>query len=331
MSAGGPYGRLAQRVLQGHAITRTEALSIAQAPGYDMLSVLAAAFRIRRVHHGTAVRLHVLENAKNGRCPEDCGFCAQSIRFGSPGGEAPLASIEALIEGARRAAAAGAVTYCMATATRGPNTRVLRRICDAARRIKAEHPRLRLCASLGLLNPDDAAQLKSAGIDRYNHNLETAPERFLRLVSTHHFGDRVRTIQTARAAGMEGCCGGIIGLGESIEERVTLAFALRDLQVESVPINLLDPRPGTPLSDQPPLRPIDALLSLAMFRFALPRADLRVAAGRESVLRDMQPLALYIANSMFTDGYLTTEGATPARDLRLILDAGLRPAARTTP
>jgi biotin synthase len=267
------------------------------------------------------VHLHVLENAKMGACPEDCGFCSQSARSGSPSGTAALKSADELVAGARRAAAAHARRYCMVTATRGPSQRDLDEVCEAARRIKAEID-IELCASLGLLTPEKARRLAEAGIDRFNHNLETSERFFGEIVTTHTWADRVETVRLARAAGMETCCGGIVGLGEEEEDILDLAFALRELEVDSVPVNFLDPRPGTPLGQSARIEPTYALQILCMFRFVHPRADLRVAGGREVNLRSLQAMALYPANSIFTSGYLTTGGNRPDTDLQMIRDMG---------
>ena len=312
---------LAARSLAGELPTRAEAAAVLAAPAADTLALLDAAYQVRRHHWGQRVLLHVLDNAKAGACPEDCGFCSQSSRHGSPGGEAPMKSVDELVDGARRAVAAPARRYCMVTATRGPSTRDLDTICAAAERIKAEAP-IELCASLGLLTAAKAARLRAAGVDRFNHNLETSERYYDQIVSTHRWADRVETVKLARDAGMQTCVGGIVGLGEGEDDLLDLAFALRDLDVDSVPVNFLDARPGTPLADRPQVEPGYALRALCMFRFVHPRTDLRVAGGRELTLRALQVMALYPANSIFTQGYLTTTGATPAADHQMILDAG---------
>jgi biotin synthase len=319
------WAGLADRVLAGGAASRDEARAVLHAPIDDTLAVLDAAFRVRRAHWGRRVSLHVLDNAKLGACPEDCGFCSQSSRHhadrASPSGEAPMKSVEDLVEGARRAHAARAKRYCMVTATRGPSAKDLDTICAAAERIKAELD-IELCASLGLLTEAKAQRLAAAGVDRFNHNLETSERYYDRIVSTHTWRDRVATVRVAKAAGMDTCVGGIVGLGEDDDDLLDLAFALRELDVDSVPVNFLDARPGTPLAGRPAVAPGDALRALCMFRFVHPRTDLRVAGGRELTLRGLQVLALYPANSIFTQGYLTTGGATPAADHQLIRDAG---------
>lgn len=312
---------LAAKTLAEGTISRAEAQAVLRAPADEVLAVLDAAFTVRRAYFGRRVHIHVLENAKLGACPEDCGFCSQSSKNGSPGGEAPMKSVDELLAGARRAFAAKAKRYCMVTATRGPSQRDLDTICEATKQIKAEM-NIEICASLGLLTEAKAERLVASGVDRFNHNLETSERYYDKIVSTHSWQDRVATVQIARKAGMETCCGGIVGLGESDDDVLDLAFSLRDLGVDSMPINLLDPRPGTPLEHMAQLEPVRALMALCMFRFVHPKADLRIAGGREAVLRSLGAMALYPANSLFTQGYLTTDGASVVADHQMIKDAG---------
>lgn len=321
------WDALADSVLAGVAATDDDLRAVLRSGDDALLGVLDAAFRVRRYHFGRTVRVHVLRNAKSGLCPEDCAFCSQSARFRADAAvpEYALQSVEQLVDGAREAIAMGASTYCMVTATRGPDAADLSTVAEAARRIKAEAPRVTLCASLGLLEPGQAEALAAAGVDRYNHNLETSERHYPQICGTHTWADRLDTIQRARAAGMEACCGGIVGMGEDDEDRVALALSLRALGVESIPVNFLDPRPGTPLEACPRVSPGDALRTLAMFRLACPDRDVRAAGGREVTLRALAPLALYAASSIFTRGYLTTDGAAPGADLQTIRDAGFEP------
>ena len=315
------WSLLADQALAGAAISRDDARAVLHAPPDELLALLDAAFAVRRAHWGRRVSLHVLENAKLGACPEDCGFCSQSSKHASPGGEAPMKTVDELVDAARRAHATRAKRYCMVTATRGPSQRDLDTICDAAQRIKAELD-IELCASLGILTEAKAKRLADAGVDRFNHNLETSERHYGAIVSTHTWRDRVATVQLAKAAGMDTCVGGIVGLGESEDDLLDLAFTLRDLDVDSVPVNFLDARPGTPLAGYPKVEAGFALRALCMFRFVHPRTDLRVAGGRELTLRALQAMALYPANSIFTHGYLTTGGATAESDHQMIKDAG---------
>lgn len=315
------WSALADKALAGEVLSREEARAVLHAPAEDTLALLDAAFRVRRAHWGLRVSLHVLQNAKLGACPEDCGFCSQSSKYQSPGGEAPMQSVGELVDGARRAHAARAKRFCMVTATTGPSQRDLDTICEAARQIKTEMD-LELCASLGLLTEAKARRLAESGVDRFNHNLETSERHFGQIVSTHSWADRVATVQLAKQAGMDTCVGGIVGLGEHDDDLIDLALSLRGLDVDSVPVNFLDARPGTPLEGRPLVLPGYALRALCMFRLVHPRTDLRVAGGREITLRALQAMALYPANSIFTQGYLTTGGATPHADHQMIRDAG---------
>ena len=320
------WNALADRVLDSGAITAADALAMLRSPDDELLPLLHAAFRVRARTHGREVRIHVLQNAKSGLCPEDCAFCSQSVKFNSDVERYQMQTVEQLVDGARAAARIGAVNYCMVTSTRGPSQRDIDTVCEAVRQIKAEL-NINVCTSLGLLKEGQAEQLAAAGVTRFNHNLESSRAYFPEICSTHRWEDRVRTVQRARAAGLEACCGGIVGLGERQEDRVALAFELQALEVESIPVNFLDPRPGTPLGDTSRLAPMDCLRTLAMFRFVNPTRDIRVAGGREVNLRQMQALALYPANSIFCNGYLTTPGQGYDADLRMIRDAGFKVAA----
>lgn len=318
------WSSLATQVLEGSPLSPSQALDVVHADDDEVLALLDAAFRVRRHHHGRRVRIHVLQNAKSGVCPEDCAFCSQSLKFDSDPEQYGMQQVDEIVNGAKEAWDKGAVTYCVVTATRGPHSSEVDVVCEATRRIKEKYP-MDVCASLGLLDEGQAEKLAEAGVDRYNHNLETSCNHFENVVTTHDWGDRVETVKRAKAAGMEACCGGIIGLGEAREDWVDLAMALREIGVESVPVNFLHPRSGTPLEDVDKVRPQECLKALAMFRLVHPEADIRMAGGREVVLDQMQPLALYAANSFFTDGYLTTGGQGESKDYQMIRQAGFEP------
>jgi len=315
------WNMLSYKILEGNAITREEALAVLQATDDEVLAVLDAAFRVRLHYHGREVRLHVLQNAKSGMCRENCAFCSQAIGAYSGVDRYHMQTVEELVAGAKEAHGRQAVKYCMVTATRGPSANEMDVICEAVRQIKQDVP-IEICTSLGLLTDEQARRLAEAGVHRFNHNLETSRNYFPQVCQTHSYDDRVATVRAAKQAGMEACCGGIVGMGEGLDDRVELAFALRELDVESIPVNFLDPRPGTPLSHVERLTPTECLKTLAMFRLVNPRSEIRVAGGREVNLRHMQPLALYAANSMFTEGYLTTPGQGYEQDLAMIKDAG---------
>jgi biotin synthase len=312
---------LAGRILAGLDISKDEALSVLRSPDLELIDLLGAAYRVRHHYHGNKVKIHVLENAMSGMCPEDCHFCSQSNIATGEIERYRLQSKEEMVAAARLAKKAGAWKYCIVTSTRGPSDPQLDTICAAVKEIK-EQVGIRVCTSLGILQSGQAGRLKEAGVDRFNHNLESSPKHFPEICTTHTYEDRVRTIGYVQEAGMEACCGGIVGMGEKDEDLVELAFELRRLGVTSIPINFLDPRPGTPLAAQPMLDPKKCLKVLCMVRFVNPSRDVRCAGGREVVLRSLQPLALYPCNSIFTNGYLTTGGNTDDADARMIRDWG---------
>lgn len=314
---------LSALALRDDGIARDLAETLMDAPPERDLEILDAAYRVRRETFGHGVRLHVLLNAKLGACPEDCGFCSQSSRAPEPTGvgRAPLLDGDAILDAARRAHDAGAYKFCIVTATRGPSDRDLDTLCPAVERIKSEIP-VGVCCSLGLLTDERARRLADAGVDRFNHNLETSEHRYAEVCTTHTWRDRVETVRRARAAGMEACCGGILGLEHDDRDVLDLAYALRELDVESIPLNFLDPRPGTSRAGSRPPTPRRCLRTLAVFRLIHPRRDLRAAGGREVNLRSLQAMCLFAANSIFTEGYLTTGGNRHETDLAMVEDAG---------
>lgn len=320
------WNDISARVLDGGQVTRPEALAMLRSPDDELLSLLQAAFEVRRRHYGRDVNLHVLLNAKSGLCSEDCGFCSQSARAESGVEKYSLRSADEIVAGAREAHRLGAVKYCIVTSTRAPSAKEMDVMCAAARRIKAE-VLIKVCTSLGFLTEAQAKQLAAAGVDRYNHNLETSERYFPSICRTHSYSDRVATVRAAKAAGMETCCGGIIGLGEQLEDRVDWALALRDLQVDAIPVNFFDPRPGTPLGNLARPKPADCLRTLAMVRLVNPGRDVRAAGGREACIGHLQPLVLFAANSIFTRGYLTTGGQGETADRAMIEQAGFRVAS----
>jgi biotin synthase len=315
---------LADKAIQKIPPTREQGLQILQASTEETLAIVQAAYRVRRHFHGNKVRIHVLQNAKSGACSEDCGFCSQSSKYKTPTTEYPLLTVESLVEGAKKAKDAGAWKYCMVTATRSPSNRDLDVICEATRRIKSEIG-VKVCTSLGILTEEKAKRLAEAGVDRFNHNLETSKRLYQTIVSTHTYEDRIQTTKFARKAGMEICSGGIIGMGESPEDVLDLCFTLRDIGATSVPVNFLDPRPGTPFAERERVEPYYALRVLSLFRFVHPDVDVRAAGGREVTFRSLQPLVLYIVNSIFTNGYLTTPGQGENADHQMMKDMGMAP------
>lgn len=331
-SMNGPlvWQALADRVLGGHRLTADEALAILRSEDEELLHVLAAAYSIRRHYFGNRVQLYFLISAKTGLCPEDCGYCSQSKVSSAEIPRYNLLSTEKLLEGAKAAAERRAKTYCIVISARGPSDREMEAITRIVPQIKSRF-NLKVCACLGLLTPEQATQLKACGIDRVNHNLNTSEGFYEEICSTHTYSDRLATLEAVRSAGMELCSGGIIGMGEQDTDVVRMAFALRDLNVESLPVNFLNPIPGTPLEGVRRLNPRYCLKALAMFRFANPTSEIRIAGGRELHLGSMQALGLYPANSIFVGDYLTTKGQAPTADYRMIEDLGFEIAPTEEP
>lgn len=312
---------LSQRILEGNSLRAEDARELLRAPDTEILEILAAAYRVRRFYHGTRMRLNLLINAKSGLCGEDCAYCSQSKVSTAEISQYPLVNEDVIVSGARVAMERKAATYCIAISGRSPNARELERLCEAISRIKQSFP-LRVCLSPGLLTLEQAQALKRAGLDRVNHNLNTGPRYYRQICSTHSYDDRLATLRSARRAGLELCCGGIVGMGEGEEDLVDFALALAELQPESVPINFLIPINGTPLAGHATPSPLFCLKALALFRFATPKSDLRIAAGREVHLGPLQPLGLFVANSIFVGDYLTTKGQPPEEDYRMITALG---------
>jgi biotin synthase len=310
---------LADDVLRGGAISRQSARGLLGAPDASLRDLLWAAFRIREASFGRRVKVCVLQNARSGLCPEDCHYCSQSSVSTAEIPRYRLLSEEALVNGARRAVRCGARRYCMVTSGRGPSQPDIERLTQASRRIKQEFPEIEICVSLGLMSEAQARALKAAGVGWVNHNLNTSERFHPNICSTHGFADRVQTVRNVKAAGLSTCCGGIIGMGEQDEDIIDLAFSLRELAVDSLPVNFLHPIDGTPLEGASFLDPVRALKALCLFRFANPTAEIR---GRERNLREWQALALYPANSIFVRGYLTTPGQSPDEARRMIEEMG---------
>ncbi len=315
------WHQLAVQVLEGVDVSVEQAEEILASSNDEVLDLVAAAFRLRQRYFGKTVQLYFLVNAKSGLCPEDCGYCSQS-KISSAGIEKyRMLSAEQLLEGARVAAERQSKTYCIVISGRAPSERELAAVETVVPRIKAELG-LKICACLGLLTPEHAARLKSCGVDRVNHNLNTGEEHYAEICSTHTYQDRLQTLNNVREAGLELCSGGIIGLGESHRDIVSMAMDLRKLRTESIPINFLHAIEGTPLQNRNDLTPQDCLRALCMMRFVNPSSELRIAGGREKHLRSLQSLGLYVANSLFVGDYLTTKGQAPEADYQMVKDLG---------
>ncbi len=315
------YQEWADRVLEGGTLTRDEALQVLSTPEDQLLDLVNAANKIRQKYFGKTVRLQMLLNAKSGACQEDCHYCSQSTISKAPIDRYALLSPEDMMAGARRAADAKAQRYCIVISGRSPLQSEINQISSAVKQIKDEIP-IQICCSLGLLNQEQAKELKAAGVDRINHNLNTSEAFHPEICTTHTYQDRVDTLKNARAAGLELCSGGIVGMGEKDEDVLELALSLQDLQPDSIPLNMLYPVEGTPFGEKTDLTPARCLKILCLFRFLHPKTEIRAAGGRERNLRSLQPLALYVADSLFVDGYLTTPGLEHEAVWKMIEDLG---------
>ena len=315
------WSLLADRVLAGHQTTDDEALAILRSPDDELLTVLAAAYKLRRHYFSNTVQLYFLMNAKSGLCPEDCHYCSQSKVSDADIPRYNLLSRDKLLDGARIAADRGSKTYCIVISARGPNEREIQAVEKIVPEIKAKYD-LEVCACLGLLTPDQARRLAACGVNKVNHNLNTSREFYEQICTTHTYQDRIDTLRAVRHAGLQLCSGGIIGMGERDEDVVRMAMELRELAVESIPVNFLNALDGTPLAGSSRLTPRYCLKALAMFRFVTPSSELRIAGGRELHLGSLQALGLYAANSMFVGDYLTTKGQPPEADYKMIEELG---------
>jgi biotin synthase len=284
-----------------------------------LAELIALADKTRKDFVGDRIELCNIMNAKSGLCVEDCKFCAQSRRYKTGINTYPLKSVDEMLAAAFSAKEMGAERFDIVTSGNRLSSDELKRIADAISLIR-DRVRINICASLGKLSEKELLLLKKAGLGRYHHNIETSPRYFSTITTTHTFKDRLDTIKAAKAVGLEVCSGGIIGLGESWDDRIEMAFILRNLDITSVPINILVPIKGTPLDMRPSLAAIDALKTIALFRIILQGKIIKVAAGRESVLKDFQAMAFMAgANGMLIGGYLTIKGRSVDED-RLFIE-----------
>jgi biotin synthase len=323
------FASLADKSLQGQIPDRQEMKAVLNAPDEQLPELLSAAFRVRHHYFGKRVQIHVLQNAKSGLCPEDCHYCSQSSVSDAPIDRYPFLSKEKLIAGAQQAKAAGAVRYCIVNSGRGPTNKEIDDIAEAVREIR-EKVGINICCSLGLMSEEKIQKLKDVGVGRINHNLNTSRQHHPEIVTTHTYDDRIATVENVKHAGVGTCSGGIIGMGENDDDVIDLALTLRAMDIESIPVNFLTSIPKTPFEEKKQLTPQKCLKTLCLFRFVNPSKEIRVAGGREVNLRSLQPLALYPANSIFVNGYLTTPGQEASDAHRMIEDLGFeldQPAA----
>lgn len=312
---------LAQEVIEGKEISNEEALAILSVEDDELLPLLQGAFTIRKHFYGKKVKLNMIMNAKSGYCPEDCGYCAQSSKSSAEIEKYPFITKEEILEGARVAFENKIGTYCIVASGRGPTRKDVNVVSEAVKEIKEKYG-LKICACLGLLKEEQAEQLKDAGVDRYNHNLNTSERHHDYITTTHTYQDRVNTVEIAKKHGLSPCSGAIIGMKETKEDVVDIARALRHLDADSIPVNFLHAIEGTKLEGTKELDPRYCLKVLALFRYMNPTKEIRISGGREVNLGTLQPLGLYTANSIFVGDYLTTEGQESNTDYKMIEDLG---------
>lgn len=292
--------------------------ALAALPDPAVPSLAALAHEVRLEWCGETVEVEGILSAKTGGCPEDCHFCAQSARFDTPVLATPFLDPEEVLAAARETAALGASEFCIVLAVRGPDERTLNRILDLVPRVQSETG-LNVAVSAGILDPEQARRLAAGGVHRYNHNLETARSFFPQIVTTHSWQERYDTCQLVQDAGMELCCGVLLGMGETDAQRLELIGQLAELGPAEVPVNFLDPRPGTPLMIRKPVGALEAIRWIALFRLGLPDVILRYAGGREITLKELQALGLTGGiNALIVGNYLTTLGRDPAQDLNML-------------
>jgi biotin synthase len=314
----------ASRVLSGGDISVEEAQRLLNSNDLD--SLIRCSNTITRRFNGDLVDVETLINAKSGACPEDCSFCAQSSRYKTGINKYDLLPEETILKQAQKAKESGANSFCLVCAYRSPPKEDFDQICKTIIEIKKK-VKIDVNVSLGFMTREMVRRLKSVGVKRYNHNLETAESYFSQICKTHDFHDRVETAKIVVDEGLELCCGGIIGMGESPEQRLELAFSIKSLRPNEVPINILIARKGTPLEGLNPLDPMDAIKTIAVWRFIMPKTILKIAGGREIHLKEKERIALKAgANGIITGGYLTTGGNRSTRDIAMIKEIGLTKA-----
>ena len=318
---------LEKTVINGGSISGKEALELIHLEGDAIYDLLSSANRVRTFFKGKKVNLCSIVNAKSGLCSEDCSFCAQSAHFET---KAPVYSMiepEDIVSAAMKAKDAKSREFSIVTSGSAVEDKdEVDKLCQALEQIR-DVGGLERCASLGIMSKKSLLKLKEAGLQSFHHNLETARSFFPNICTTHDYEDDVNTVEMAKELGFETCCGGILGLGESLEQRVELALTLRELDVDSVPINFLNPIKGTALEGRETVPPLEALKTIAVFRFLLPDKDIIVSGGREVTFRDLQPLIFMAgANGTLIGNYLTTKGESPQKVLKMIEDLGLEVA-----
>jgi biotin synthase len=313
---------LTERVLNGASLSREDALGIASVDGAEVFELFSSANKIREAYRGKKIDLCSIVSAKTGACPEDCSYCAQSKVARAEIKTHPLVDRGYVLEKARTAKGQGAKRFCVVISGKRATDSELKQIASMVSAIRSAG--LLPCATLGLLKPDELRMLKDAGLYRYHHNLETSRRFFPQICRTHSYEDKIKTIEAVKASGLSLCSGGIFGMGEDWQDRIDMALTLRELEADSIPINFLVPIKGTPLEDIKPLRPLEALKIISLYRFLLPDKEIRVCGGRLQILGEFNSFVFMAgADGLLTGDCLTTSGRKPKDDLKLIEQYGL--------
>ncbi len=315
------YHKLTATSLDGELLSDACCEKILSDSEVELLPLLDAAYQVRKTYFQNRVQLHILNNAQNGSCPEDCHYCVQAKTATTDIDTYSLKPEYEILAEAERAYQSGAYRYCIVMSGRGPSPKRVAQLARLIQEVKAQYP-IEVCLSVGLIDEPAAHILKEAGLDRLNHNLNTSESHYPKICSTHTYGDRMATLHAAQSVGLACCSGVIVGMGEENSDLIRVAKELRRLEVASIPVNFFLPIDGTQLKNTPSLTPDYCLRVLCLYRFLNPRAEVRVAAGREHHLRGMEVMSLYPANSMFLEGYLNATGKEASRTLQMVQDAG---------
>ncbi|XJZ28933.1 biotin synthase BioB [Bacillota bacterium Lsc_1132] len=315
------WKELALQVLNGYVIPNEEALSILNSSDLELLELLQGAYLLRHHYFGNKVKLNMIFNAKSGLCPENCGYCSQSSISKAAIQKYTMVDKMTIVKGAEKAYKLNVGTYCIVASGRGPSDREIDQVVSAVKEIKDQFD-LKICACLGILKPEQAAMLKAAGVDRYNHNLNTSENHHNCITTSHTYQDRVNVVELVKETGISPCSGVIVGMRETRQDVVDMAFSLKAIDADSIPVNFLHAIEGTPLEGTNELNPRYCLKVLALMRYVNPTKEIRISGGREVNLRSLQPLGLYAANSIFVGNYLTTAGQESSADHQMLKDLG---------
>jgi len=315
------WSELAQLVIKGNELSKEDALRILDTPDTELLELLQGAYLIRHHYYRNKVKLNMIINTKSGLCPENCGYCAQSSISTAPIKKYRMLDKETILKGAQQALQLNVGTYCIVASGRGPSNNEVDQVVSAVKEIKDKF-NLKVCACLGILKTEQAVKLKEAGVDRYNHNLNTSENHHVNITTSHSYEDRVNTVELIKQTGISPCSGIIVGMKETHEDVVEMAYSLKAIDADSIPVNFLHAIDGTPLEGTHELNPRYCLKVLALMRFVNPTKEIRISGGREVNLRSLQPLGLYAANSIFVGDYLTTAGQESTRDHQMLEDLG---------